>query len=103
MCVRHGGPDLLHHGRHKVVGLELFGAELLAALRAADGPLGSPPVAGDAGFTKVVHAGQHDGLPEQVAADGTRQVLSQAAFGRCGSSGSRRGHGEGFLSKVCPQ
>lgn len=69
--VRGLDPDLLHHGCHKVVGLKVLGAELLAALRAAYRALGSPPVPGDAGFAKVVHAGQHDRLPKQVAANST--------------------------------
>lgn len=83
------GPDLLHQGRHQVVGLKVLGVKLLATLRAADGALGSPPVAGDAGSAEVVHAGQHDGLPEEVAADGAGQVFSQAASGGRGS-----GHGQ---------
>lgn len=89
MRVREGGPDLLHQGCHEVVGLKVLGLELLATLRAADWPLGSPPVAADAGFAEVVHAGQHDGVPEEVAADGAGQVFSHAASGRRGS-----GHGQ---------
>lgn len=93
--VRRAGPDLLHHGCHQVVGLELFGAEGLAALRAGHGPLRPPPVPGDAGPAEVVHARQHDRVPEKVAAYGAGQVLLQAAFG--GQDGGR-GHGEGDVS-----
>lgn len=75
--------------------------ELLAALRAADGSQSSPPVPGDAGFAEMVHAGEHDGLPEQITADGTRQVLPQAAFGGGGwSSGSH--DGMDLLSQISP-
>lgn len=88
MRVREGGPDLLHQGCHQVVGLEVLGLELLAALRAADRDLGPPPVPADAGSAEVVHAGQHDRVPEEVAADGAGQVLPQAASGGRGS-----GHG----------
>lgn len=88
MRVREGGPNLLHQGRHKVVGLKVLGFKLLATLRTADWPLGSSPVAADTGFAEVVHAGQHDGIPEEVAADGAGQVFSQAASGGRGS-----GHG----------
>lgn len=98
VSVRGGGPDLLHHGCHKVVGLKVLGAELLATLRAAHGTRRAPPVLGDARFAKVVHAGQHDRLPEQVTANSTSQVFCQAAFGRGGgASGSRSSssHGEG--------
>lgn len=93
MRVREGGPDLLHQGRHQVVGLKVLGLELLATLRAADWPLGSPPVAANAGFAEVVHARQHDGIPEEVAADGAGQVFSQAASGGRGG-----GHGQVFKS-----
>lgn len=93
VCVGRGGPDLLHHGCHKVVSLKLLGAELLATLWAGYGPLSSSPVPGDAGFAEMVHAAQHDWVPKQVAAYGTRQVLSQAAFGGWSNSGSS--HGEG--------
>lgn len=88
--VRERGPDLLHHGRHQVVGLKVFGVKLFATLRAADGPLRPPPVAGDADTAEVVHARQHDGLPEEVAADGAGQVFSEAASG----GGSGGGHGD---------
>lgn len=106
MSVRGGGPDLVHHGRHKVVSLKLLGAELCAALRAAHRAVASPPVPGDTGFAKVVHAGQHNRLPKQVTADDTCQVFSQAASGRGGiNSSSSSSHDEGqspLKTKVSP-
>lgn len=104
VSVRGGGPDLLHHGRHKVVSLKLLGAELCAALRAAHRAVASPPVPGDTGFAKVVHAGQHNRLLKQVTADDTCQVFSQAASGRCGTSSSSSSHDEGQSPlEVSPQ
>lgn len=86
VSVRGGSPNFLHHGCHKVVSLKLFGAELLSAMWAGYGSLCPSPVPGDARSAEVVHTGQHDRLPEQVTADGTCQVLSQAAFGGRSSS-----------------
>lgn len=88
VSVRGGGPDLVHHGRHKVVSLKLLGAELCAALRAAHRAVASPPVPGDTGFAEVMHAGQHNRLPKQVTADDTCQVFFQAASGRGGTNSS---------------
>ena len=98
--VRGGDPDLLHHGSDQVVGLKLPAGEHLAALRAGHGPLGSPPVPGDAGSAEVVHAVQHDRVAEQVAAYGAGQILSQAVFrgwrnSRRHSNSSSSGHDEG--------
>lgn len=42
----------------------------------------------------MVHAGQHDRVPEQVTADGAGQILSQAALGGRTSTQSRS-HGDG--------
>lgn len=83
ISVRGGGPDFLHHGCHKVVGLKLLAAKLFAALWAGDRSLSSSPVPGNAGFAEVVHAGQHNRVPEEITADGTCQILLKAAFGRC--------------------
>lgn len=66
--------------------MNIPGAELPSALWAGYRPLCPSPVPGDARLAEVMHAGQHDWVPEQVAADGTCQVLPQTAFGRCGSS-----------------
>lgn len=86
--MRGSGSDLLHHGCHKVVSLKLLGAELLAALWAGDRPLCSSPVPGYASFAEMVHTGQHDRLTEEITANGTCQVLLQAAFGGLSNSSS---------------
>lgn len=83
----------------------MLGAELFAALRASYEARGLPPVLADAELAKVVHASQHDRFPEQIVTHGTRQVVSQIAFGECGGRnhsrdsvrrrGRSRSHGEG--------
>lgn len=84
----------------------MLGAELFATLWASYAALGPPPVLADAVLAKVVHASQHDRFPEQIVTHGTRQVVSQAAFGECGGKNSSRdsvrrrsrSHGEGQVS-----
>lgn len=81
----------------------MLGAKLFTTLRASNVALGLPPVLADAELAKVVHASQHDRFPEQIAAHGTRQVVSQAASGKCGGRNTSRdsvrrrsrSHGEG--------
>lgn len=92
-----GGPDLLHHSCHQEIGLKLPAAELPATLWAGHWPVCCSPVPGDAGFTEVMHAGQHDRLVEQVTANGTRQILPQAALGGWRSRGCRS-HGVGSFT-----
>lgn len=71
-------PHLLHQPREQVVRTEIAAGELAAALRAG-GDLGAAvPVLLDAALAEVVHAVQHDGLAEELAADGTGQLLPQA-------------------------
>lgn len=84
----------------------MLGPELFATLWASYAALGPPPVLADAELAKVVHASQHDRFSEQIATHGTRQVVSQAAFGECGGRntsrdcvrGRSRSHGEGQVS-----
>lgn len=96
-------PDFLHNGWDEVVGLIVLGAELFATLWASYTALGPPPVLADAKFAKVMHAGQHHRLPEQITTHGACQILSQTAFGECGgrdgvrSRSRSRSHGEGQL------
>lgn len=72
-------PHLLHQPRQQVVGAESPAGELTAALGAGGDAGAALPVALDAGLAEVVHAVQHDGLAEELVADGTRQLLPQAA------------------------
>lgn len=75
---RAAAPHLLHQPRQQVVGAESAAGELAAALGAGGDAGASRPVALDAGLAEVVHAVQHDGLAEELAADGTCQLLPQA-------------------------
>jgi len=73
-------PHLLHQPGQQVVRAEGRPGELPTALRARGDAGAAGPVALDAGLAVVVHAVQHDGLAEQLAADGTRQLLPQAVL-----------------------
>ena len=75
---RAAAPHLLHQPREQVVGAERPAGELSAALGAGGDTGAALPIALDAGLAEVVHAVQHDWLPEELAADGTCQLLPQA-------------------------
>lgn len=71
-------PHLLHQPREQVVCAEGAAGDLVAALRAGRDVGAAIPVCLDAALAEVVHAVQHDGLAEELAADGTGQLLPQA-------------------------
>lgn len=60
------------------MGAESPAGELAAALGTGGDTGAALPVALDAGLAEVVHAVQHDRLAEELAADGTGQLLPQA-------------------------
>lgn len=103
VCFGRAGPNFLHHGRNQVVSLKHFGAEGFAALGAGDRSLNAPPIPGDARFAEMVHAGQHYGVTEKVAAYSAGQVVPQAAFGGqgwgSGGGGCSSSHGEGWADQ----
>lgn len=73
-------PHLVHQPGQQVVRAEGAAGAAAAALRARGAAGTAVPVAQDAAPAVVVHAVQHDGLAEQLAADGTGQLLPQAAL-----------------------
>jgi len=90
-------PDGHHHVGQLPVGPKAVAGEGQATLRAATGPGGSRRATVEAAAAKIVAASQeHDGIAEEIQADGAGGFLLEVFHGVFRSHGGGQGVGEGF-------
>ncbi|KAF7249253.1 putative RNA-directed DNA polymerase from transposon BS, partial [Varanus komodoensis] len=70
--------NCFHYSRNKVLGAEGAAGELSPTLGAGGNFRATVPIALDALLAEVVHAVQHDRVPEEIEADGAGQLLPKA-------------------------